>query len=342
MKKVLVAGPRFHGNSVEFVASAFASLNFRTHTLTYRGFTPLVFDKKRGYFFFIIKFLVRFFLTVGLSTKIFLLCLQKKVDVVFAIRGDLFSLLLMKIIKKLKITTIVWWQDDPRPYRDMHSLFRAFDHFFIFDKHYIEKLTPFGIYSKHLPCAFPQELLAAIDQEKSELDEQIEEVDVIFAGVAYPDRIQMLEELCGLGIRIKLVGDNWQTASKLLLQNTIILKSLNPEILARHYKKAKIGINLNHKQSVSGLNCRTFELCGLGVFQITDYHSDLDCYFEIGKDLVVYNDIEDFKAKVLYYIKNDVERMEIAKSGRDRVLQHHTYAHRITTAFDLMALSVHT
>ena len=83
-------------------------------------------------------------------------------------------------------------------------------------------------------------------------------------------------------------------------------------------------IHLNYNIS-NDINYRTFETTGCGTFLLTNYTPGLEMLFEIGKEIVTYNSLEDLDSKVKYYLKNDKEREEIALAGYNRVRKDHTY-----------------
>jgi spore maturation protein CgeB len=47
--------------------------------------------------------------------------------------------------------------------------------------------------------------------------------------------------------------------------------------------------------------------------------------FEIGEDLVVWEDIDDLIAKINYYLQNDTERSRIATKGCAKVRSNFTW-----------------
>ena len=50
--------------------------------------------------------------------------------------------------------------------------------------------------------------------------------------------------------------------------------------------------------------------------------------FDIGKEIVVYNNLADLDNKVKYYLDNEEERESIAKAGYERSKKDHTYFER--------------
>ena len=70
-------------------------------------------------------------------------------------------------------------------------------------------------------------------------------------------------------------------------------------------------------------------MLGAGGFLLTNYQLELSDFFENGKDLVYYESREDMLRKADYYLEHESERREIARSGREKVIKHHSYEQRL-------------
>lgn len=93
---------------------------------------------------------------------------------------------------------------------------------------------------------------------------------------------------------------------------------------------SKINLNITIKSIQSGLSLRLWDVLGCGGFLLSNYQTEIPEYFEIDKDLVCYESIEDLKEKAAYYLTHDDIRMEIARNGYEKVKAQHTWAHRIS------------
>lgn len=76
-------------------------------------------------------------------------------------------------------------------------------------------------------------------------------------------------------------------------------------------------------------NMRLYEATGCGALLITDKRDGLEDIFEIGKEVVVFEDEKDLISKVKYYMANPEEATEIAEAGMYRTLGEHTYKRRM-------------
>lgn len=66
-----------------------------------------------------------------------------------------------------------------------------------------------------------------------------------------------------------------------------------------------------------------------GGFLLTNYQIELGDFFENGKDLVYYDSLDDMMRKAEYYLDHEDERKTIAQNGLKKIVQYHTYEHRI-------------
>ncbi len=92
---------------------------------------------------------------------------------------------------------------------------------------------------------------------------------------------------------------------------------------------SKINLNITSKPIRSGLPLRIFDILGCGGFTLTNFQPELPEYFTVGSDLVCYENLEDLACKADYYLHHEKERKEIAQTGFETTVQHHTYPIRL-------------
>jgi len=78
-------------------------------------------------------------------------------------------------------------------------------------------------------------------------------------------------------------------------------------------QRTKIGINIHN--STGPINFRTFYLPANGILQICDNKSHLAKIFELDKEVIGYDSIEEAIEKTHYYLNNPEKRLEIAIAG---------------------------
>ncbi len=143
---------------------------------------------------------------------------------------------------------------------------------------------------------------------------------------------------------LKLYGSDWTSSDRLLgylqkagqyfnisrLKNVRELK-LPLEDERKVYTSSLISLNLHegHQRKFgSDFNERTFKIIASGGFQITDNVAALRKYF--GEDeLVIAESDDDWFEKIAYYVENPEKRLPIIEAGRKKVLENHTYHHRV-------------
>jgi spore maturation protein CgeB len=92
---------------------------------------------------------------------------------------------------------------------------------------------------------------------------------------------------------------------------------VSDEEVLQIYRRSKIGINLHN--STGPINFRTYTLPANGLMQICDNKYFLGQIFELGKEVVGYNDVEEVPDLVRFYLANDEARIRIAAAGYERV-----------------------
>lgn len=93
---------------------------------------------------------------------------------------------------------------------------------------------------------------------------------------------------------------------------------INEEIF-KIYRLNRINLNISAKQITSGIPLRVFEILGAGGFCLTNYQPEIAEHFVDGRDLVMYESIEDAYEKAMYYLNHEEERAQIAANGRKAV-----------------------
>lgn len=146
-------------------------------------------------------------------------------------------------------------------------------------------------------------------------------------------RLQCVEKLADFNTRIH-GDDGW----KELLGDH---RSLRPSLayydeLPLFYNQCTINFNATSYQMGAAVNQRVFDVPACGAFLLTDHQEALDEVFDIGKEVIVFEDPEEIPDLVRFYLDNPQARKVIAASGRKRVLREHTYRHRLQQIVEKM------
>ena len=100
------------------------------------------------------------------------------------------------------------------------------------------------------------------------------------------------------------------------------------------YRSCKIAINLSHFAYKRYSSDRLFRILGSGAFCLTHHYPEIEKDFNVGSDLVVWDDIDDLIVKIKEYLLKDEERKMIAKNGYYNVFHNftwHNFAENILT-----------
>jgi spore maturation protein CgeB len=93
--------------------------------------------------------------------------------------------------------------------------------------------------------------------------------------------------------------------------------------------ESKIVLNNFHYAEIEGVNCKYFEINGIGGFQLCDFKESLTEYSPVDPCKYSFSSAREAMDLITHYLNNTNERLEIAEQQRKYFLLHHTYEHRI-------------
>jgi glycosyltransferase involved in cell wall biosynthesis len=160
-------------------------------------------------------------------------------------------------------------------------------------KTYLKDFEKISDKSIWFPNSYPDDLIQPLNIQKT--------IDVGFCG-SYRPEIELLNRF-NIKKDIFVIGDD-------------MVNAINSYKI--HFNK-NISIDINY---------RTFETLGCQTFLLTNKSPDLEELFDIGNEIIVYNDYNDLFEKVNYYLNNEKERNLIEKNGFNKVKKDHTYLTR--------------
>lgn len=152
--------------------------------------------------------------------------------------------------------------------------------------------------------------------------------DVTFVGQKYGVRGEIIEYLIKNHIPIEAFGRGW--GDYIPFEEIISI-----------FSNSKINLNISASSldpKIKQIKGRIFEVLMCGGFLLTDYVNELKNYFDIGKEIVCYEDEQDLIYKIKYFLKNEKEREKIAKSGYYASLERNTWHSRFRDIFKKLDL----
>lgn len=268
---------------------------------------------------------------------------------VFTIHGGYLNKEVVQNIKKWGAIVGIWFIDDP--YDIQSSKKRLYNWDFIFTN----ELASVTVYKSHgyqqvyyLPLGvqtqiyFPQ---TVPHQYHS---------DLFFVGTPFPRRIEMIKTLLAKlpKLHLKVAGPNWN--NHLSYKANLINHPLTPDQIQRFYNGAKINLNIHRDDTehVNGLNLnpdrikaispnnRTFDICACNSFQLVDFRTGLQDYFNMKNDLITYKNINELITKIEYYLKNHYLRKSIANNGYKKVLRYNRMEFRIQEMIQIIERNI--
>ncbi len=146
-------------------------------------------------------------------------------------------------------------------------------------------------------------------------------------------RLQCVKELTAFDLEIR--GD---TGWKDLLGRSDIL---SPPIdyykeLPGFYSRCRINFNATSLQMGAAVNQRVFDVPACGAFLLTDRQQALGEAFDLGHEVIAFEDPDEIPDLIRFYLKHPGKREAVAERGRKRVLQEHTYKHRLRHIIERM------
>ena len=152
--------------------------------------------------------------------------------------------------------------------------------------------------------------------------------NVVFAGSATPRREALLQHVVEFGLA--LWGPGWRHTG---LRDYCRGESLRTEDFVRAYAGASVALNLHHTAESGSeeafCNQRCFELASIGALQVVDRRADLERWFVLEDEILVFDEPLQLRRIVEDALQDQTALERIAIAGRDRVLAEHTYMHRM-------------
>jgi len=242
---------------------------------------------------------------------------------------------------KNNYTTMNWFGDDQWRFDSFTSLYaNDFTWCITTDQFSIDKYHTIGqknvIYSQW----------AAIDAHSVNKEHTGYAYDVSFVGGYHPYRKWFIEQLQKQGIAVDVFGHGWPNGSlsnddmnRMFAASKINLNISNSSSLDISYVFSSLRTCLNTLRSTktsSQIKARNFEIPFFGGFQLTDYVSTLEKYFDIGKEVSCYASPDEAVRLIQYYLLHDEERESIRVQGHQRALSEHGYTHRLKKIFEVL------
>ncbi len=211
----------------------------------------------------------------------------------------------------------------------------AYDFLFMKDPYMVSFMRDkAGLPAYYLPEAFNPRVHKAPTRDRKEL-EDVERIDILVFGNLYPYRVRVIEQLLKAGLNVTLFGVEgpfFPSRIRSHFYNKVILGQDKSEKIWG----SKIVLNNFHYSEIEGVNCKYFEINGIGGFQICDYKKILEEYSPVLPESYSFRTADEAIELIRYYLKNEEERHKIAEKQYLYFQENHTYEKRIESILSII------
>jgi spore maturation protein CgeB len=166
--------------------------------------------------------------------------------------------------------------------------------------------------------------------------------EVTFVGQPHGNREEIVQRIVEAGHEVECWGYGWPAGK------------LDHDEMVRVFSQSRVNLNLSNSSTPPNtlrvrvgrllgrgpkgpqpaqIKGRNFEVPGCGGFLLTERVPHLERYFELGREVAVYDSTDDLVQQVGHWLSHDEERAAVAEAGYRRVLAEHTYDHRFDAIF---------
>ena len=108
--------------------------------------------------------------------------------------------------------------------------------------------------------------------------------------------------------------------------------------LPQIYRGSKINLDIARLYQPNIVTMRVFDGLACGAFVLAHRNESLLELFREDVEIVCYSSVEEASDKIGYYLKHDARRLEIARNGHEKVVQCHTFRHRIEQVLKVIGM----
>jgi len=346
VKKIVVVGPQHPDTLPKSVLETLREMSYEVHSVDEREVFGISFAQdieKRGRLGLktrIKKRIIEFGMqtSTGLEKSFF----EKIADNIEKHNPDLIithsAWIPPEIIKRLKknlnAKLVCWFPDHPQNLGRQYILAAPYDFLFFKDKWIVERAKTIGKNAFYLPEACMPKWHKKVDLTDDE--KKYYGCDITTAGNIYYFRAIILENLMKR-YDVKLWGSipRWVTLN---VRDVFMGKNVTEIEKSKAFNGAKIVLN-TFQGEVEGVNQRFFEIAGCGGFQICEHRDEVSSFFEIGREIVTFNDLNDLHEKVKYYLSHPEERKKIADAAYKKAHKFYTFRHRLSEMIEIILKS---
>jgi spore maturation protein CgeB len=163
-------------------------------------------------------------------------------------------------------------------------------------------------------------------------------VDIGFVGGWRPEREYIFKVINDNfpSLVIEIHGPNWRKMTKdVNLRKRILSDGIYENDLAQFFNKTRINMNIIDDTNFPAANMRFFEIPISNSLQLSSSCPEMETIFIDNQDVIYFNSQNDIINKINFIIDNPQKAEMIRKNGYKKVLNNHTYDHRVEKIFSI-------
>ena len=121
--------------------------------------------------------------------------------------------------------------------------------------------------------------------------------------------------------------------TKQLSDKVKVKPGMSYDVLSHVYRRSKINLNMTLHCIETGVPQRVLDVMAAGGFMLSNYQEELEEMFVPGEEIVLYHNEKELEECVAYYLTHEEEREQIARKGREKVLQKYDFKGALMKAF---------
>jgi spore maturation protein CgeB len=154
---------------------------------------------------------------------------------------------------------------------------------------------------------------------------------VTFVGSAYGNRRKWIDRLRVRGIRVECFGHGWPSGP---VPAADLPRIYRESVVTLNFGDSALQLNGILPYRSRQLKARVFEVPGAGGCLLTEHAQNLEQYFRIGEEILVFSGADELAGHIQYLLAHPERRDAISRKGFDRVRDEHTYDKRFSELFD--------
>jgi len=270
-----------------------------------------------------------------INELLFQISCKYRPDLVLVCEGELLKEAALERIRRVVGSKLVFWTfDDPQLIERHLKVARWYDYSLTNSLHAVQTYKENGITSvSYLPWGCDPHIHKRIILD--DLKDATYKSDVCLYGGFHARRVVFLRKISD--IRLGIWGRGWNRLPsddplRKLWKGSIIWLTE----LVKMYSGAKIALNIQRTETTATTTTsRMWEATACGAMLLTEKVSGIDLAFEVGKEVICYENENDLREKAMFYLSDEEIRRKVASTGQARSRRDHTVSNRLRKIIEL-------